>query len=179
MLGMGMLFSLVPMSRSYGDAKSSREESRYGSTKITLIAFVAVLGLGLVNGAMSRAQRNVDPANLQAVEIEVEAIARDFESGLASSRCNLHKRVYSFVEKYNQTGLFRGDFAGLKSQGLAEERAEFFLDPWNSPYWIRDRCERSANRRLIFVYSFGPNRRRDSTRTEILGDDIGAHISVE
>jgi hypothetical protein len=114
---------------------------------------------------------------MQAARTEVEAISRDFESGLARSRCNLHKRLYTFVEEYGQTKLYRGSYSSLQSQGLPKERAEFFLDPWNSPYWIRDRCDRQSDTRIMFIYSFGPNRRRDSSRTELLGDDIGSFIS--
>ena len=57
-------------------------------------------------------------------------------------------------------------------QGLPEERARFFLDPWNYPYWVQ--CTRDGDRRFNYVYSFGPNRRRESTEWEVLGDDIGA-----
>ena len=69
-----------------------------------------------------------------------------------------------------------GRFVALTDRGLPEERAAYFLDPWNSPYWIRDRCERREERRSVFVYSFGPNRVRDSTRFEIREDDVGAYL---
>jgi cell division protein FtsW (lipid II flippase) len=145
-----------------------------GPSKNTAIAFVAVIGLGLVSGAFSRAQRDAVPENIQAAKIEVDALSHDFENGFAHSRCNLHKRLYTFVQEYDQTGLLAGSYSGLQSQGLPQERAEYFLDPWNSPYWIRDRCDRQTNRRITFIYSFGPDRQRDSSRTEILGDDIGS-----
>lgn len=164
MLGLGFLFSAMAAS---GLARSGG---------ITLLAFVAVVSLGLVTGAVSRAQRDAHPENLAAARDEALAIAADFESGLAQSRCNLHKRLYTFVEQYGQDGLLRGGFAALQSQGLPAERAAYFLDPWNSPYWIRDRCDARGGKRFVFVYSFGPNRRRDSTPTELLGDDIGAFI---
>ncbi len=170
MLGLGFLFGAVVMLHDYGGERS---------IKILAIAFVAVVGLGMTGGAMSRAQRDAHPENLQAARIEVEAIARDFESGLATTRCNLHKRLYTFVIEYEQTELLEGNYSRLQTQGLPAERAEFFLDPWNSPYWIRDRCDRQNNRRAVFVYSFGPDRQRDSTRTEILGDDIGFFISTK
>ena len=49
-------------------------------------------------------------------------------------------------------------------------------DPWNSPYWIRDKCSKDRSRRSVFVYSFGPNRRRDSSHWEVAGDDIGTYV---
>jgi len=164
MLGLSFLFSAVQM---------PLDQDRANPSKTTAIAFVAIIALGLASGALSRAQRDAQPENLHAAKTEVEALSQDFDNGLASSRCNLHKRVYTFVQEYGQADLFNGSYSGLQSQGLPQERAEFFLDPWNSPYWIRDRCNRKTNRRITFIYSFGPNRRRDSSRTEILGDDIG------
>ncbi len=55
-------------------------------------------------------------------------------------------------------------------------RADFFLDPWNSPYWIQHDCSRRSDGELVMVYSFGPNRRRESTEWEVGGDDIAAII---
>ena len=63
------------------------------------------------------------------------------------------------------------EFAKLVEEAL---RRQYFLDPWNLPYWIRHRCSEGRTT-AVFVYSFGPNRRRDSDPGEIRGDDIGAH----
>ena len=161
MLGTGMLFALLPT-----------------NLRPMLVAWAIVMALGFVSGAATRMQRDEHPATTEAARAEIEAIKRDFENGRAKSRCSLHKRLYSFVVKYEQFGLQSGEFASLTSQGMPEERAEFLLDPWNSPYWIRDRCNRKTQTRVFFIYSFGPNRRRDSAETEIRGDDVGAHIMV-
>ena len=161
MLGLGMLFALLP--------------SKLGPM---LAGWAVVMVLGIASGAATRMQRDEHPATMAAAQAEVEAIRRDFESGRVRSRCSLHKRLYSFVVKYEQYGLQSGEFAGLVSQGMPEERAEFLLDPWNSPYWIRHRCNRKTGTRSYFIYSFGPNRRRDSTETEILGDDVGVFIAM-
>ncbi len=83
----------------------------------------------------------------------------------------------SITSASRKTNTWSGQVSGRFYWPLPQERAEFFLDPWNSPYWIRDRCDRETNRRIMFIYSFGPNRRRDSSRTEILGDDIGSFFS--
>lgn len=166
-LGLGFVFAAI----------RAPHERRLGLASQTAVAFVAVFALGLLGAAVTRWQRDTDPALLEAARIEVEAISRDFEDGYAESECNLHKRLYTFVVEHEQGGIYSGSFSALQSQGLNEDRADFFLDPWNSPYWIRDRCDRETNQRTTFVYSFGPNRIRDSSRTEILGDDIGAVIS--
>lgn len=73
-------------------------------------------------------------------------------------------------------GRDHGDFASLVQQGLPEERADHFIDPWDTAYWVRDRCNEDTGERVVFVYSMGPNRRRDSSRWRIRGDDIGAYV---
>ncbi len=179
MLGLSFLFSALVMPLSHGNGDWSVGTGSARAIKVTTVAFVAVIALGLITGAVSRAARDAHPENLLAAKIEVEAISQDFENGLAATRCNLHKRLYAFVIEYEQADLLTGSYSQLQSQGLPAERAEFFLDPWNSPYWIRDRCDRLNNKRVTFIYSFGPDRQRDSTRTEILGDDIGRIISAQ
>jgi hypothetical protein len=161
MLGLGMLFALLPAGQ-----------------KPVILGWVVVIALGIASGAITRLHRDNQPAMLEAAQTEIEAIKRDFESGRVSARCNVHKRLYSYVVKYEQFGLQQGEFASLVSQGMPKERAEFLLDPWNSPYWIRYRCNHRARAEVLFVYSFGPNRRRESTETEIRGDDVGAYLPV-
>ena len=92
------------------------------------------------------------------------------------ARCDVHKRLYTYTEKYSQRHLLNGEFSQLTIAGLPEARASYLLDPWNSPYWIRDNCADDGRNRIAFVYSFGPNRRRESTRWRLLGDDIGVYI---
>ena len=112
---------------------------------------------------------------MAAAEEEIAALKSDLEQHPLRLRCGVHKRLYTFVRQYGQGHLTRGAFARLRAEGLAPERAAFFLDPWNSPYWIRFDC-RSSPRRIL-VYSLGPNRRRDSSRQPVLGDDISAVLA--
>lgn len=175
MFGCGILFSLLPLVQKADQTAASL------SRKLpawTVAAWALTITLGLISGAASRMQRDVHPATLQAAMDEVEAIRRDFESGRVNTSCNLHKRLYTFVVQYDQTGLLEGEFSRLQSQGLPAERADFLIDPWNSPYWLRDRCDKRTGKRYVFVYSFGPDRNRDSTETEILGDDVGVYFSL-
>ncbi|MBT8085614.1 MAG: hypothetical protein HKN35_14045 [Woeseia sp.] len=173
MLGCSMLFSLVPILQKPDKVATAGTLSAWAAG-----AWVTLIVLGMLSGAASRVQRDVHPATMQAARDEVAAIKRDFESGRVETRCNLHKRLYTFVVQYGETGLLDGEFATLQKQGLPSERADFLIDPWNSPYWLRDRCDRDAGKRYVFVYSFGPDRNRDSTTTEILGDDVGAYIQL-
>jgi hypothetical protein len=177
MLGLGFLFAGLARARElrFGGAAAGLRRALPASLALSA---ALVFGLGLANAHASRAQRSASLENLKRARVEIAALERDFlarnrnPSGWSPSRCGIHKRLYAFVRKYQGTFLRRGEFAALESRGMPGERVEFFLDPWNSPYWLRDKC--SASRRVVFVYSFGPNRRRESSPWEIRGDDVGA-----
>ncbi len=177
MLGLGLLFAALDGWRRHGSEKAGRAAGLWP----VAAAWGLVLLLGVATAAASNRLAGDDPARLEEARREAEHLKLDFlgmarRGGGPGTRCGLHKRVFSYVEKYGAKPLYEGRFAALTSQGMPEERAAFFLDPWNSPYWIRDRCSESRDRRVVFVYSFGPNRRRDSTPWEIQGDDVGAVI---
>ena len=179
-LGFGFLFAAIANAERFSAGRDDRSLSLGAS----LLGLTVVLGLS--TAWLSQNRQSSDPANLTLTRAETEALKNDLielaeaRGKPAISKCGLHKRVYTFVatKKYARP-LARGSFTGLADRGLPEARAEFFLDPWNSPYWIRDRCDKENGRRVVFVYSFGPNRSRDSSRWEILGDDIGEYALVE
>ncbi len=174
MMGLGFLFAAIAAVlslRGDGDKLPS-----WLPAAALAAGWLLVIGVGYANAAVSRATRSGAPEVVATTRGELVALKRDFLSGGVKTRCNRHRRLYTFKEKYDQDYLLEGEFASLIAQGLPEERADFFLDPWNSPYWIRDRCDSDAGRRIVFVYSFGPNRRRESSRWEILGDDVGIMI---
>ncbi len=133
-------------------------------------------GAGIVSAAITNSQWLDHGQRSVAVQKEIEALYADFQANSDDLPCAVHKRLYTYVEQADQDFLLDGRFADLVDGGLPRKRAEFLLDPWNSPYWIRDSCGSDASNRFAFVYSLGPNRRRDSTRAEIRGDDIGAYI---
>ena len=179
-LGFGFLFVAIANAGEFSQRRVGNSLKQAAS----LVTLVAVLAFSTAWWSQNR--QSGDPANLTLARAETEALKNDLielaeaRGKPAISKCGLHKRVYTFVEtkKYARP-LARGSFTGLADRGLPEARAEFFLDPWNSPYWIRDRCDKENGRRVVFVYSFGPNRSRDSSRWEILGDDIGGYALVE
>ncbi len=177
MLGSGFLFAALAIAVDDGSAREKRSRGAL-PRQVAAVAgcWMLVVAAGVANAAVSRYTRAVHPEALAAARAEVEALKRDFLSGRVRSRCNRHKRLSTFVEQYGQDHLLEGEFAALTVQGLPAERAAYFLDPWNSPYWVRDRCKSDGSRRVVFIYSFGPNRRRESERYEILGDDVGAVV---
>jgi hypothetical protein len=172
MLGCGMLFialwTLTP------NQTLARRRERL-MLRIVMAWFI-VIGLGVATATATRSQHNNDPTNIEAAKTELQALRRDFIEGALDTRCGLHKRLYAYANQYDQDYLFEGEFVRLTGQGMGESRAEFLLDPWNSPYWLRDICHHKRSRRATLIYSFGPNRRRDSTAWKIKGDDIGIYL---
>lgn len=174
-LGLGFLFPALLAVFNYRTTSNAGESGK-PPARIYLISATAVISLGFLTTVATRHQAQTHPGNVTAVRAELRALGTDFRSGKLRHRCGLHKRLYTFVRQYGQDYLFDGTFSNLVAQGLPQERADFFLDPWNSPYWVRDSCASRSEPRTTFVYSLGPNRRRDSTRYEILDDDIGEYI---
>lgn len=141
---------------------------RLGTTALAAgaLAGVTVLLLALVHG---QAAGRSDMARR-----EIALLVEDFAGPKLHTRCGIHKRLYTFMREYNQTYLVRGRFASHLRELDSAERANYLLDPWNSPYWVRHKC--GDGKRVAFVYSLGPNRRRDSDEWAILGDDIGDYF---
>jgi hypothetical protein len=85
---------------------------------------------------------------------------------------SVHKRLYTAV---------RAKYFALGGE-------EFYLDVWNQPYWVVFKRTGDGRGNLL-LYSFGPNRRRDSdvdrtataTRAEdvLAGDDLGVFFELE
>ena len=179
-LGFGFLFVAIANATRFSEGRGRSSLVR----SVGLIAVVVVLTF--TTAWWSQNRQSGDPANLELAKIESEALGDDLETlgeakgKLVITKCGIHKRVYTLVQKKDYARPLRNmSFVGLAERGLPEARAEFFLDPWNSPYWIRDRCDKKTGRRVVFVYSFGPNRMRDSSHWEILGDDIGHYVVRE
>jgi hypothetical protein len=146
-------------------------------TRAIALAFVTACSLGVASAQAWFLVAGARPEHLEEARAELRALRSDFSGSKSYKRCGIHKRIYSYVEKYEQQHLFNGEFAGLVASGLPPERARFFLDPWNSPYWFKHVCEEDGSRRAILVYSFGPNRHRDSTRWEVVDDDLAGWVS--
>ncbi|MGB8223477.1 MAG: hypothetical protein WCF10_12910, partial [Polyangiales bacterium] len=108
--------------------------------------------------------------------LKQDFLAIEEETGNLPSVCGVQDRIYNFASDYDLEYLNRGSFASLVQRGLPAERASFFIDPWDTAYWVNDRCDAETGERVVFVYSMGPNRRRDSTKWRIRGDDIGVYV---
>ncbi len=180
LLGLGFLFASMVVAHDL--PRPASREQRVIGPRLSL-AWASALGLGFLNSSYAHLARRAAPEYLTLAVAETKALRQDFVTMARANRkklitrCNLHNRVYSYEKNYRRSYLAKGVYAGLTDKGLPVERAEFFLDPWNSPYWIRDYCDPDDPRlRSVFVYSFGPNRRRESSASEIRGDDVGAYV---
>ncbi len=171
--GMGLAFMCTAFANHRGLAEENKRP--LVATLVTAVVCVGFLGVGSAVG--SERIQVADPGKERDAQVEVEALKQDVlnlarQLKKVPTQCGMHKRLFTFIEQHEKVApLLAGSFPAL-----AGERGEFFIDPWNSPYWIRDSCDHATRHRVIFVYSFGPNRRRDSTHWEIVGDDVGAYL---
>jgi len=179
-LGFAFLFAAMANAAHFAPERSPTKVSRAA----VVPSLVVMLGFGTASWSQTR--QSHDPSDLVQARAETEALKEDLlalakaKNRATVTKCGLHKRLYTFLEKKKYIRpLATGKFARLAGEEPREARAEFFIDPWSSPYWIRDRCDREDGRHSVFIYSFGPNRSRDSNRWEILGDDVGAYLIQE
>lgn len=148
-------------------------ETPGGRIVIAQLCALVVAGLCL---PLNEVSLLADNAELVAhTERDLSTLAARMESGdaLRSSlfrKREVHKRLYTAV----------------KAGYLDLERERFYLDAWNSPYWIsfvRDAGEGSQAKGRVLLYSFGPNRRRDldpklGGAQKSGGDDVELSIEV-
>ena len=138
---------------------------RVGAATLASVVFAAATGW------IQAAARPSDSVALTNAAAEIDALVEDFAGPKLHTRCGIHKRLYTFVRDYGQTHLLFGEFAERLRAAGEYDRANYLLDPWNSPYWLRHTC--SGDRESVFVYSFGPDRQRDSDEWQVIEDDVG------
>lgn len=161
---------------------------------VSLIGISSLLGIA-APPVTQRIFFGTDEQLAAQVRVEMAALRRDLETpGVAQPRLfrkrYLHTRLFTAVREgyldFGNGSLFLGR---QSSPGNAtaihprRDRLGYFLDPWNNPYWLV--FERSGR---TVIYSFGPNRRRDTDVTrvqsdaslaEVLGgDDIGIDVGA-
>jgi hypothetical protein len=157
-----------------GGRRDARRSPMFGSLllagALACAAFVAPLTDAIV---YRHAARRVPGAQLALEALRAEIT----DPGVITSRLFrkrwVHKRVFT---------------AATSGAYLSFPREDYFLDPWNQAYWIAfHRTGKESGR--VLLYSFGPNRRRDSDTSllktesasleEILrGDDVGVLFGV-
>ncbi|MBI4422157.1 MAG: hypothetical protein HY554_00425 [Elusimicrobia bacterium] len=120
----------------------------------------------------------------ECAALETRALASRVAAGGATERLldkeHLHKRAFSAVG----AGYLRPEVLSVLESvacpgaAPAPLRRRYLVDPWGQPYWIRYQEDPEAGAQVATLYSFGPNRRRDSTDSgDAAGDDILARTS--
>jgi hypothetical protein len=129
------------------------------------LAVVVTLALAAVTAPLlSRIVYGSDEEGIAKTRAELALLAEGVQTGATKklfSRSGIHKRVFTAT----RDGYYK------LTPANADERARYFLDPWNNPYWIL--VEKDEDR--VVLYSFGPNRRRDTEvkkRNKAEGDDV-------
>lgn len=109
----------------------------------------------------------------QTAHVELQHVAEQLaraqaKDGALLRKSHVHKRLYTAA---------RAGYLQLPAH-------EYALDPWNSPYWIAF-TRNDAHAGTLLVYSFGPNRKRDTDvdgasdgHIQLTGDDLGVLVSV-
>lgn len=174
--GMGLAFFFAALA-----AFHEREVEEAGLDRWLVLAgsLSLIVALGFGGAFVSRGRLAADPVVVEVTETEIRALRRDVAALFGEAPddlCGHHERLTHFAGRKKAKALADGRFMSLVDRGLPEERAEFYIDPWSTAYWIRTTC--NDKRDKVFLYSFGPNRRRDSSRWKRKGDDVGVIFRV-
>lgn len=151
----------------------NEQTTKHGPATIFMAALTLVILLGFGGAWWSRGQLVADPVVAEVAATELRALEQDVRELLERERgaCGRHERLHFIDQIFRSDTLRKGRFMALTERGLPKDRAEFFIDPWSTAYWLRTSC--TEHRDKVFLYSFGPNRRRDSSRWHLGGDDVG------
>jgi len=178
-MAVAFLFSAIAASDHLGDDSNKASKTVLSIRWPALIGTLSVVTiLALGSAFWSRAQLSAEPVVVEVAATEIRAIERDLRNMIDDQMlaCGKHERLNAMAKRSNGARLTEGRFRSLTRSGLPEERAEFFIDPWSTAYWVRTTCNDKRDR--VFIYSFGPNRARDSSKWKLRGDDIGVIFRV-
>lgn len=184
----GICFLLAPVLRML----ESRDLPKFlrGTWQQPLLianVFALLIASGLTmaknSSAMEVTQQQLESIETRRTLWELDLLTKDFH--LVTRRMNrrlddnlsLHTRVSSFARNHEADRLHFGKFSVAADSEGAKNRASFFLDPWNTPYWVV--MTGNDERITTTVYSLGPNRRRDSSSHSMKGDDVGITIHTQ
>jgi hypothetical protein len=174
-IGIGFVLAAVNElgARSEDSSSWGAPASRMAGTAALMLALGIATTWATQNPPVDEAPRIASAkAELEALREDLVAM-RQQRSGRFVTNCNLQARLHSLDREQVLLPLLAdGAFARLVATE-DPKRAKYLLDPWNMPYWISDQCDSAA--RYIMLFSFGPNRRRESTEWEAGGDDLSTY----
>jgi hypothetical protein len=138
-------------------------------TLVTGLALAVVLGL-VMTEAVDALETNRENDRVPCATAQTQALVDDIILGGAATkqlwqRSALHKRVWTAIGEGYLHEERLSEFRRVRCHGAAARnldiRLKYIVDPWGSPYWLSI-TEIDDQERLIDVYSFGANRRRDN-----------------
>ena len=162
---------------------------RHLTASKAFVGFVVVLLLSFGLTEISNAhERRYVAANSGCAKVELQSLLADIIQGEAATpmlkqrEALGHRRVFSAEQRgyLKPEGLTR--FMTTQCAELADTdvalRRRFALDPWGLSYWVLVTVSPDGAH-LIKVYSFGPNRRRDSDDLMLSANSGGNDDLVE
>lgn len=147
MLGFGFMFSALALVSFF--RKQGTERPYSFLYPYALIGIIVIFSVAMT--AISNAQLRNQPELVEIAGKELNALGKDYRKALRETKkritgCKLHNRVFNHVKKYGLKNTYNGNFRDLTHYGLPEDRAQFFIDPWNTAYWIRHDCDPEKKR---------------------------------
>jgi hypothetical protein len=118
----------------------------------------------------------------QEVKVLADVIAKDGAAPRLSEKSSVHKRIFTAIESDYLFPSIVQAFQPVECAGVSTDpnRRNYFIDPWGQPYWLQYYGGESPEETTLAIYSFGPNRRRDSAEQDFSGpDDIGAYAPLQ
>lgn len=146
---------------------------------LMLVSTIGGLLLSAVTGAaLTRMGRDKVPTAMKELTLLADDLR--FPEVVSQSRrrySSVHKRIFTGAKQGRVIVPVHGRYLGgepspaTKAKSGKRDRRHYYLDPWGNAYWmmyLRDR-------EVLYLYSFGPNGRRDSELRddeEAVGDDV-------
>jgi len=178
-LGLGLGLALAALWRNGEESEATRPGNGLRRPLALLGAVALTAALGITSAFATGSEVTRDDGRVAQARAELEALRQDFldmrreRGGRFVTQCNINARLHTIDSHLSLATLHGGEFARVAGRSSAE-RARYLLDPWEMPYWVSDECDSAA--RYILLYSFGPDRRRDSTPWATGGDDVGVYV---
>lgn len=136
------------------------------SAAMSQVMVASAVGLAIaMTNVSGRIERGRDTQRNACAEREIKNLATDIASGSAGTNDlwrmrRVHKRLWTAIQEGYLVADELRTFGHSGCDRSPEVRRRYGIDPWGSPYWLE--LERGRDgRKLVTVYSFGPNRRRD------------------
>lgn len=111
--------------------------------------------------------RGRDAARAACAGAETDRLLADLIGGAATDKFSGYRRVHKRLSTASDEGYLRADRLTPAAEAPCEDageqerlRRQYSVDPWGTAYWLLME-RRDAGERVLAVYSFGPNRRRD------------------